>query len=63
VFDFQRGKGLGQGVGYHIFSGAINDAEFSFFYDLTNKMETDVDVFGASLVLVFLCQCDGRLVV
>ena len=33
------------------------------FNDIVNEMEPNIDVFGVSMILVILCECDGRLVV
>ena len=37
--------------------------DFAVFDDPVNKMELNVNVFGAWVVLVIFCKCDCRLVV
>jgi len=63
VLDFWGGEGFGKDVGYHVFSRAVNEADFPFFDDPMDEMKTDVDMFRASVILVFFRKRDCRLIV
>ena len=63
MFDFWWGKCLHECVCNHVSSWAKNKSKGSFFDDPADKMETDINVFGACVILMILCQGDGWLIV
>jgi len=63
MLDFRRWKGFGKCVGDHVISRAVNKSNRTVFDDVSNKMKSDVDVFGTSVVLVVFGECNGGLVV
>jgi hypothetical protein len=63
MFDFHGNQSFRKDVGYHFFSRTVNKPYFTIFNDPLNEMETDVDVFCASMVLVFLSKGNSGLIV
>ena len=63
MLDLSGWKGFRERVGNHVVRGAVNKTNRAVFDDVANKMEANVDVLGASMVLVILRECDGGLVV
>ena len=63
MLDLRGRECLCECVGYHVVRGAINEAKGSVFDDPTNKMETDVDMFGARVILMVFREGDCGLVV
>ena len=63
MFDLGRWQRLGKQVGNHIVGGAKNELQFAIVDDPMNKMEMNVDVFCACMVLMVLGKCDSGLVV
>jgi hypothetical protein len=63
VLDFGRWKGFGESVGYHLVGWAIDEVKGIVFNDPTNKVETDVNMFGASMELMITSKHDGRSIV
>ena len=59
MFGFSRRKGLGEDVGGHISGRTEDELEFAGFDSETNKVETDVNMFGAGVIAVVLGECDG----
>ena len=63
MLDFRRWKGLGKGIGDHVICRAVNKPNRAIFDDVVDEMKANVNVLGASVVLVILHECDGGLVV
>ena len=63
MFDFHRWERLRECVGHHFVGRAINEPNFPIFNDPTNKMETNVDVFGMGMVLMLLRERNRGLIV
>ena len=47
--EFYAGKRFGECVRNHVFSRAVEQGDVTMRNSLTNKMEMDVDVFGATV--------------
>ena len=58
VLDLCRRERLGKCVGYHFFSRTVNKLYFPVFNNPSFKVETDVDMFGTSVVLMFYAIAD-----
>ena len=63
VLDLCRGQHFGERVGEHLIGWAINDLEGTLFDDPADEVESDVNMFGAGMVLVVFGKFDSRLVV
>src|ERR1700677_2839541 len=61
--DFKFRERLREDVRGHFFSRAVLDLEVRVGDGLVNKVETDVDVFRARVVVVFGCEVYCGLVV
>ena len=59
MFGFSRRKGLGEDVSGHISCRTEDELEFAGFDSETNKVETDVDMFGAGVIAVVFGKCNG----
>ena len=47
--EFYASKRFGEGVRYHVFSRTVEQGDVTMRNSLMNKMEMDVDVFGATV--------------
>lgn len=56
-------KRLGEDVRGHIFSGAVLDVNVPVGSRLSNKMVADIDVFGASVIIVLGGQMECGLII
>ena len=63
ILDLHRQKSLGKHVCDHIISRAIDELNRAIFNDIVNEMKVDADVFGVSMILMIICECDGGLIV
>ena len=59
VLDFGRWQSFGKGVGHHVIGWAINQMEMTVFDNIANEVKTDVNILGASMILMVFCQCNG----
>src|ERR1700761_9588762 len=50
-------------VGDHVVCRAVDELNGSLGDDVPNKVVPDIDMLRAGVVLVLLCECDGRLIV
>jgi len=50
MFDLRGRQGFSEGISEHFASGTENKNKFAIIDDPANKVESDVDVFGASVV-------------
>ena len=58
VLDFRRGEGLCKSICHHVISRTEYKTDFAVFNDPADKMESNVNVFGAWVVLVIFCERD-----
>ena len=63
MFDLRGGQRFGERVGEHLIGWAINDLEGTLFDNPADKVELDVNMFGAGVVLVVFGKFDSGLVV
>ena len=61
VFGLGARKSLGERVGDHIFGRAVIDSDLPSFYDVTNEVEANVDVFRSSMELLVASESDCGL--
>jgi hypothetical protein len=61
VFGLSAWEGFGKCVGDHVFGRAVVNNNLPGFYDVTDEMETGVNVFGAGVKLVVVSESDSGL--
>ena len=54
---------LGEDVGHHVISGAVDESYVTLLNNPADPMIMHVDVLGLWMVLVVMCECDGSLVI
>jgi hypothetical protein len=59
VLDFCRREGFSEGIRNHVVRGTVDELKGTLLNDPANEVETNVDVFGASMVLMVLTECNG----
>jgi len=59
VLDLSGWKGFGECVGNHVVSRAVDKSDRAILDDIANEVESDVNVFGTSVILMVFCKCDG----
>jgi len=63
VLDLGRRQCLGEDIGYHVVSGAVNESDGTLLDDPADPMVAHINVLGLRMVLVVMCECDGSLVI
>jgi len=59
VLDLSRWKGFGEHVGNHVIGRAVDKSDRAVLDNIVNEVESDVDVFGMSVILMVFCECNG----
>jgi hypothetical protein len=54
VFDFRQWQSFGKSIGNHVDSGTEYEVKLLFLNNPMNKVEMDVNMFSASVILVIL---------
>jgi hypothetical protein len=54
---------LGENIGHHVISGAIDESNGTLLDDPVDLVIMHIDVLGPQMVLVIVCECDGGLVI
>lgn len=60
VLDLRAGMRFGERVCHHIFGRAIDYFDLLVLHNPTDEVKTNVDVLGTCMVLMVLCEQDGR---
>ena len=63
MLDLSRWEGFHECVSNHVIGRAVNKLNRAIFDDVFNEVKVDVNVFGASMVLVIFGEGHGRLIV
>jgi hypothetical protein len=54
MLDFRGRKGLRQSISNHVGGRAIDEPKLALFNNPTDKVKTDIDMFGSRVILVVL---------
>jgi len=63
MFCFCGRECLGECVSHHVISQAVDEPNGAAFHDVSNKMESNVDMFRSGMILMVFHELNGRLVV
>ena len=63
MLDLWGWERFGEGVGDHVVGGAENEMNLAVVDYPADKVKAYVDMFGARVILVVLCECDSGLIV
>jgi len=63
VLDLGRRQCLGEDIGHHVISGAVNELDGTLLDDPVDPMVAHINVLGLRMVLIVMCECDGSLVI
>ena len=63
MLDLGGRQCLGEDIGHHVVSGAVNELDRTLLNNPVDPMVVHINMLGLWMVLVVICKCNGSLVI